>query len=272
VADRTLAGLIDRWSLTPDGAPLATATAKVQFVRCSGRRLVLKLITHDDEAGQPAILESYAGRGAVRLIERDGPAMLLERAWPGRPLSQQVREGADDSATGILADIMGELHAAPVPDGLRTVEDWGAGFARKRAATVSQGDDPDLIDRAAQIYGELCRSQGERRLLHGDLHHDNVLEDEDRGWLAIDPKGVVGEAAYEAGALLRNPGPDPRLFAEPRIIRRRAGILAERLNLELERIVAWGFAQAVLAALWFVEDGLDPSLAWRAAKATRLLL
>jgi len=106
----------------------------------------------------------------------------------------------------------------------------------------------------------------------GDLHHDNILEDERRGWLAIDPKGVVGETAFETGALLRNPGPDPALWADAKTILRRTAILAERLGLERQRILAWCFAQAALSALWRLEDGLDPTPGWRMARASRGLL
>src|SRR5262249_62067687 len=111
----------------------------------------------------------------------------------------------------------------------------------------------DLLDRAASLYGELWRSQGPRVLLHGDLHHDNVLDGGLRGWLAIDPKGIIGERAYETGALLRNPTEDASRFARPEVIDRRVRILCERLALDRERVVGWGFAQAGRSALWGVE-------------------
>jgi streptomycin 6-kinase len=74
-------------------------------------------------------------------------------------------------------------------------------------------------------------------------------------WLALDPKGVVGEAAYEVGALLRNP--IPGLLAQPnpqKITARRVDQLAEALNIDRQRIIGWGLAQAVLSAWWSFED------------------
>jgi streptomycin 6-kinase len=104
------------------------------------------------------------------------------------------------------------------------------------------------------------------RLLHGDLHHYNVLVDSARGWLAIDAKGVVGEPEYEVGAALRNPWERPELFTEPATIMRRVDRFRRELHLDAERILAWAFAQAVLAAIWAVEDGviIGPDNAWLA--------
>ena len=133
---------------------------------------------------------------------------------------------------------------------------------------MTSGDDQipkNVVEKAHRVYSTLCDSQKNPRLLHGDLHHHNVLLDSDRGWLAIDPKGVVGEIEYEIGAILRNPQEMPELFASPTIIDGRIRILAGRLNLDSDRMRAWSFAQAVLSAVWGIEDGYtvdatDPSL------------
>jgi streptomycin 6-kinase len=89
-------------------------------------------------------------------------------------------------------------------------------------------------------------------LLHGDLHHFNILAARRRPWLAIDPKGLAGEAAYEVGALLRNP--DPRLYTDSQVQRRRVDVLHQELGFEKDRILGWGVAQAVLSAWWNFED------------------
>ena len=95
----------------------------------------------------------------------------------------------------------------------------------------------------------------EAALLHGDLHHHNILAAGRQPWLAIDPKGIVGEPAYEVGALLRNPMPELLQSERPkRLLARRLDILSERLGFERERLVGWGTAQAVLAAWWSLED------------------
>ena len=96
-------------------------------------------------------------------------------------------------------------------------------------------------------------------LLHGDLQHYNVLLDRDRGWLAIDPKGVVGELEYEIGAMIRNPVDHPALFTNPATINRRLEILTAMLNLDHARALRWSFAQSVLSLIWGVEDGYSIS-------------
>jgi streptomycin 6-kinase len=90
--------------------------------------------------------------------------------------------------------------------------------------------------------------------LHGDLHHYNVLFDSDRGWLAIDPKGVIGEVEYEIGAALRNPYENPEVFASQKAVERRLKGYGAVLKMDFDRALKWGFAQAVLSAIWSVED------------------
>ena len=77
--------------------------------------------------------------------------------------------------------------------------------------------------------------------------------------MAIDPKGVVGELEYEVGALLRNPVEHPEVFSNPATITRRLETLTTLLHLDPARTLAWSFAQAVLSAIWDVEDGYSIS-------------
>jgi len=133
-----------------------------------------------------------------------------------------------------------------------SVRDWGRSLA---AGT-----------RAAGLFFELCDSMVDVVVLHGDLHHENVLR-AGAGWLAIDAKGVVGEPAYEVGALLRNPKPHVLSLPHPgRVLARRARLLCDALELDPARVFAWAYAQAVLSAAWSVEDGEDPSFAQAVAE------
>jgi streptomycin 6-kinase len=138
--------------------------------------------------------------------------------------------------------------------------EWGRGFERYLAAGPTQLP-VSLVERAQEMYRSLCMTQRQVRLLHGDLHHYNVLFDAKRGWLATDPKGVVGEVEYEIGASLRNPVEDPGLFASASIVARRLQVYSARLQLDLDRALQWAFSQAVLAAIWSIEDGFDESAA-----------
>jgi streptomycin 6-kinase len=257
------------WSLTPEAPPVQTQMAVIQFVRRGEERLVLKLITHADEADQRAVLAHFGGRGVVRLVDWDGPALLMERALPGEPLVRLVRAGRDEEATAIAGDVMARLHAraAAPPAGPRSVESLARGFARVGPEAIERGVEQALIDRAQAIFAELCASQGPSVLLHGDLQHYNILSDGRRGWLAIDPKGVIGEPAFETGALLRNPVGELGLYATPQIVARRTAMLSERLALDPRRVIGWAFSQAVLSALWSIEDGGEPGQGVAMARA-----
>lgn len=120
---------------------------------------------------------------------------------------------------------------------------------------------------AESLYNNLQQSQNLPILLHGDLHQDNVLYDERRGWLAIDPKGYVGESAFEVGALLRNPLGYSELTQNQEFMKRRIEIICKRLAFDRNRVIRWAFSQAVLAGIWSVEDGKSPEWAVEIALA-----
>ena len=233
--------------LETDGSVLA-------FGYRDGRSLVLKLVKHQgDECRAGAVLAAFGGRGVVRVYQHDAGATLMERASPGHSLAAMAVDGADDEATTLLAATIATMTPEALFDGNPTAEDWGSGFDRYLASGDTQIESA-LLSKARSLYRELCRSQRSVRLLHGDLHHDNVVFDRERGWLAIDPKGVVGELEYEIGAALRNPVERPELFADPVVIQRRVNRFCDALGLRADRVLAWAFAQAVLSAIWAIED------------------
>lgn len=268
--DRLAAG----WALTIDAPPIETPAGLVAFVHRGGAPAVLKIHgPRSDEHRSADVLAHYAGSGAVRLLERDPAGLLIERATPGTELASLVRAGDDDRATAIVADTIAALRARTGPvDGLPTARDLGRGFARYRQGGGDRRIEPALVARAQELYAELAASQPEPVVLHGDLHHYNILHDTRRDWLAIDPKGMTSEPAYEVGASLRNPIEDPALFARPAIIARRLAIYTERLGYDPKRMAGWCFAQAVLSALWAIEDGTDPAFGIACAEAALPLL
>lgn len=258
-----LPGIIDmcarRWKLTvqPPFEPLSYNY--VAPVRCAdGTDAVLKIGYPNSELlSEINALQLYGGNGMVNLLHADieQGAFLLERLLPGTPLSTLED---DEQATSIAAGTMRQLWR-PVPDDhpFPTVEKWALGLKRLRTQ-FDGGCGPypvDLVERAEALFAELLPSMGKRVLLHGDLHHENIVMARRRPWLALDPKGVVGESAYEVGALLRNPIPGLLARSNPaQITARRVDQLAEELDIDRQRIVGWGLAQAVLSAWWSFED------------------
>ncbi len=231
-----------------------TATSLLGFGVRAGERVVLKLIIAHDELHAGKVLRAFGEVGAVKVLEDEPGAVLLERLEPGEQLVELVTCGYDDEATKILAGVIAKLAHHQPPVECPTVADWGRGFeryVRGGDAQISHG----LVREARIVYEEMVASQGRTMLLHGDLQHYNVLFDHRGGWVAIDPKGVVGELEYEVGALLRNPIEQPELFAHPATVERRLAILTSLLPLDHSRILKWSFAQAVLSTVWGVEDG-----------------
>lgn len=226
--------------------------------RDDGREVVLKLCAPTGEfPSETGALQAYGGEGAVRLLELDEPlgAMLLERVTPGEQL---LTIEDDEERTRIASGVMRRItRPAPAQHPFPTAAEWAWNGMRRLRATFEGGTGPfprRLVERAETLFADLFASAGEPVILHGDLHHLNILASERGGWLAIDPKGVVGEREYETGALLRNP---PDLLSYPNlsaIQARRIAILAEELSLDRERIRDWGVAQAVLSAWWSYED------------------
>jgi streptomycin 6-kinase len=244
---------INAWRIVVDRLA-ETETSILVFGRRGTQPVVLKVLkTPGDEWRSGEILDAFGGKGVVRVYDSVSGALLLERLSPGQSLVNMA-VSVDDAATQILAKVIGEMVPRASPATVPTVQEWATSFDLYVASGSVQIPE-DLLAEAHRVYTYLCRSQSQPRLLHGDLHHDNVLFDSGRGWLAVDPKGVIGELEYEVGAALRNPWESPDLFTRQSVIETRVERLARELNLDAARVLAWGFAQAVLAVIWTVEDG-----------------
>ena len=265
--ESTIDACASQWELAEVGAPFAGA--RPSFVAPARRRdgapLVLKIAPAPEWALHEArALAHWAGEGAVRLEGADEGrgAILVERAVPGSSLARGHADSSDASvdrsATSAAADVIARLRLAPGPlpdDSLPNITTWtarlrGAESADRPAALTVPRREADAVVTA------LLAASGPALVLHGDLHHENVLTSERLPWLAADPKGVVGPAEAEASALLRN----PRRFVlhhadRTRLLRDRVAILSERLGDAPGILAWWGFALAVVAASWAAEDG-----------------
>ena len=246
--------LADKWRVTCE-TPCETPTAILAHGTRESERVVLKVIKQvGDEWHSGEILNAFHGQGMVMVYEWEPGALLLERLEPATRLAELVLRGDDEDATKIFAELLTCMAHHSPPKAACSVMDWWLGFDRY----LNSGDqqvDPTLVIEARERFLELAQSQKITMLLHGDLHHYNVLFDSTRGWIAIDPKGVVGELEYEIGAIVRNPIEQPEWFTSGDVIERRLHQFADRLYLNYDRMLGWSFAQAVLAAIWDIEDG-----------------
>lgn len=252
-----------RWSLKL-GRPFAPLSYNyvVEAERADGSRAVLKVgVPCRELRTEAAALRVYDGRGCARLLDADEQlgALLVERLEPGTPLSAGLFTEADDEeATVVAAAVMRELWR-PAPAGAHdfpTVAEWGEGFKRLRAR-FGGGSGPlpsALVGEAEALFAQLLDTAGASVLLHGDLHHYNILAAGRGRWLAIDPKGVVGEPACEVTALMHNPAGLLEMRRPGEVLARRVELLARELNVERARVRGWGVALLVLSAWWSLED------------------
>jgi streptomycin 6-kinase len=245
-----VARLAAGWGLTvgepfgDDGAVSWVAPATT----AGGSEAVLKLFLPDLENRHEAdALRHYDGRGAVRLLQDEPGALLLERLRPGTSL-WQLQD--DDEAARVVAGLLEQLWHAPAEGHpFRTLAGDAMRWSneiREAGAALRRPFERELADLGGTLAAELAQSQGEQVVLHQDLHGGNVLRAERSPWLAIDPKPLVGEREFDLASLIR----DTRERIDERLVRRRLDLLSELLGLDRERMRCWAIVHALA---WGVE-------------------
>lgn len=250
--------MVERWSLTlGDPFPNIEINYVAPATLPDGTRCVFKISRHVGETrNEIAALRLWDGRGACRLLEADEEhgALLVERVEPGTMLVD-LAETDDDDATALAAGVLRQLWAPVVEPadlrGLRPLDSWCAAYDRNREA-LSRGADgfpAAIFQRADASRRDLLASTPGPTVLHGDMHHYNVLRDHRGNWLAIDPKGLAGDRCFDICQFFRN----PRDRASPQVNRRRLDIFCAELGLDRQRTKDWCFVHAVLDACWSFE-------------------
>ncbi|AJY76901.1 aminoglycoside phosphotransferase family protein [Paenibacillus beijingensis] len=229
----------------------------------NGTEAVLKLgVPGNEMRSEIETLLTYKGEGAVRLLDSDHVRgiLLLERLKPGRTL-HSIPD--DEEAVRIAASVMRKI-ARPAPSQaiFPSTSDWANGLNKLRQRyDGGTGPFPEwIVEKAERLYAMLNGTVQNKLLLHGDLHHGNILSAEREPWLAIDPKGLIGEAEYGVIQFLLNNLPGKN---DGEIIERRINQFEKELQLNKSRIIAWTFCHAVLSAWWHLEGsspGFDNAL------------
>jgi streptomycin 6-kinase len=236
-------------------------TSRVYRVRLeNGERAVvkrLKPVGLEDELQGADFLRWRDGIGCVRLLARQGGDLLLEDAGE-KSLLDELNVNGDEAAMQIMAETLPAIHAGssiPIPRELQPLKERFSSLFAKAKLDRDAGLKSLFVD-AAQTAERLLDHQRDVRPLHGDLHHENVFFGP-RGWLALDPKGLVGDPAFDVANLFYNPLDRTDLRTSPRRVRSIADLFAKVLGRDERTILDHGFAHACLSASWHVEDGND---------------
>lgn len=243
--------IVERWDLTVGGEPMHGMAALVlPVVRADGTPAAVKFQILDEETeGEPVALRVWRGDGAVRLLDHDDGTgtMLLERLDSTRMLSTMADTR---KAVLVIAELLARLTAGAAPEGMRRLGDIAAEMVEQLPGALRSIADPAeraIVERCGGAVREVMGEPGDR-MLHWDLHFENVLASEREPWLAIDPKPLAGDPGFDLWPALDN-----RFEADEVLWRFDA--MTEVLGLDRDRARAWTLGRVLQNALWEIEDG-----------------
>ncbi|GAA4743354.1 aminoglycoside phosphotransferase family protein [Amnibacterium soli] len=229
------------WAAVPTLETWDTPSSTLAAGARDGEPVIAKVARVEEERRGGRLMAWWSRHGGLPVLEHDGDAVLLRRATGGRDLATWATTGRDDEATRVLVDAVLALRAMPAPPasvGLVPLRTW--------FLDLVDAPQPDpLVDRAASLARDLLTDPRPAVVLHGDVHHGNVLDAGDR-WAAIDPKGLLGHPAFDLANLFCNPVPEvavPRLDA-------RLDLVADLARLDRGLLASWVAAWCGLSLTW----------------------
>ncbi|HSE08676.1 MAG TPA: aminoglycoside phosphotransferase family protein [Nocardioidaceae bacterium] len=251
---RTVAGLVEEWELRYDGNPRHGYCSLVVPVRTTGGRAAALKVAYpgDENEHEHLALQRWQGNGAVRLLRADPHryAMLLERLH-----AEDLSDLWDVEACEIVAGFYERLHV-PAPAQLRLltsyVERWNAGLATlPKEAPIPRR----LVEQAVSLAATFLTDEASTgRMIHGDLHYENVLAADREPWLVIDPKPMSGDPHYEVAPLLWNRWEEATGSGRVRdAVRRRFHAVVDAAGFDEDRARDWVVVRALHNAYWSVD-------------------
>ncbi|WP_133129845.1 aminoglycoside phosphotransferase family protein [Legionella yabuuchiae] len=259
--------LANHWGLS-EVIPVSNMTFNyvAKAILSNGEPVVLK-ISHDKQSNinEKQALTNLGSQGAIKLIDYNSTynALLLQQAIPGITLKSLYQDNPD-YVMDCYVETMRKLHHQQLPKESNPpqITDW-----------LNVLDEPSLkqiptalLNKAIELRNKMLSSPKPLIFLHGDLHHDNILKHGNE-WLAIDPKGVVGEAEFEIAAFdFMYISKLTAIVDVKNVFEKRVELLAQKSGLDAQRIKDWVFVRLILMAVWFIEDNSDPSWAIKLAE------
>ncbi|TFD84367.1 3'-kinase [Cryobacterium lactosi] len=254
------------WGVTPSGPGWRTPSSELMPGTRQGLPVMLKIALVEEEVRGAALLQWWGGRGAARVLLRDEAATLMERATGPRELAALAASGQDATATDILVRTTLALHDHPAPSSRDDVQlvplrDWF------RDLLATNSDDP-LLQRTAELAERLLSgtTAPEIVVLHGDIHHGNVLDFGDR-WAAIDPKALLGHRGFDFANILCNPTETAALDN----LAARLHAISRQADIDPVILAEWTIAWCGLSLAWAQGDA-TPTWHSRTARAVAELL
>ncbi len=250
--------IAENWSLSVEKPFLNLSFNFVAPCICAdGSQAVLKIGYRGEDSeifSEAKLLRLFDGKGTVKLLRFDKNycALLLERLIPGANLIEICQQN-DAAATAIAIDVMRKLWQKKPPEyqNFPRLEKWTNGLQKAENTSFPAR----FISKARNNFDELFALSKQNFLLHGDLHHENILSAEREPFLAIDPKGIIGDIGYDISVFLNNPlgwvlsQSNPQKFLTSRVEQ-----FAEAFKIEPQNLRKWAFAQMVLSAWWTFEE------------------
>lgn len=252
----TIQTYLQKWELTSEG-PVSNLSYNyvIKVTDSEGTPLILKLgVPNFDTGNEMVTLQAYNGEGCAKLLNSDpeNGVMLLERLVPGTMLSAETDERI------VLEHYIKVWKAIrkPLTDGASTpsLVHWFRGLTNYRNSGDSRVT-MEHVQLAEEYFQMVMDTSKGPELLHGDLHHENILYSEQKGWLAIDPKGVAGDPYFDVVSFLVNQldsKSDPK-----NILKLRVDTISDELGLDRRRLLNAAIALGTLYACWGIEDS-DP--------------
>ncbi len=219
-----------------------------------GNSVVLKLgIDHNALNKEAICLKHFSNYGSVTLIDAGQGMIFMQKATPGTALKSYFPSQDNQSIT-ILCDLLKRLHQAPIP------QSFGAYSLEKLLTTLD--DDLNIpqkiLTQAREKRDRLIETTKNKVLLHGDLHHDNILLHQNQ-WLAIDPKGFIGDPIFDVCAFIHNPFELLENNQAQSMIHHRIITCADQLGANPNRVSDWLYVKTILCWAWCLNDNLSPA-------------